>query len=146
MVGSIASTNHDDKLLYEDLTYHQIGVSDMPPIKIKDANEEVILGTDDNDCIYIGQVKSGKVEKIYYGKLKEKLSEWNVYLIGQPVYKDDVIIMNNGKVYINDSLKGKITDISTQVSKNYEGKLLKVYSDKVYTVQDNKLITTSLQN
>jgi hypothetical protein len=145
IVGNIASTNHDDKLLYEDSTYHRIGISDMPPIKIKDSEEEVLLGIDENDCVYIGEAHSDKIQKIYYGKLKEKFSEWKIYILQEPVYKDDVIIMNDGKMYINNSLKGNIMDINSNITKNYEGRLLKVCTDNVYSVQDNRLITTSLK-
>lgn len=144
LLDDIFSTNHDDRLLYEDTINRRIGVSNMAPIKIKDVKEPALLGTDDNDCVYIGETNNGKVQKIYYGKLKDKLSQWKTYIPEEPIYKDEVFIKNDGSVFIDSSLKGSITEISNGNTVNYQGRFLRICNSSIYSIMNNELLITSL--
>lgn len=145
IVGNIASTNHDDKLIFEDSTYHRIGISDMPALKFKDIKEPVLISVDDNDTIYIGQSEKGKVTKVYYGKLREKPSDWKTYIPDEPLYKEDIIVSSDGKIFADNSLKGNIKEESSGNVTNYEGRFLRICSDSIYSILEDKLLITGLK-
>ena len=146
LVGETAILYHEDKLLYEDATYHKIYATNMEDsIDIDGVKDPRLLGVDSDDNAYIGSMENGKITKIYYGLLENPTSKWNVIHLSGPVDKNNIYISEQGKVMINDNLKGTIKEVSTGKETSYKGKFLQVYSTGVASIKDGKLIKTNFK-
>ncbi|PRR77719.1 hypothetical protein CLLI_22830 [Clostridium liquoris] len=146
LVGETAILYHEDKLLYEDATYHKIYATNMEDsIDIDGVKDPRLLGVDSDDNAYIGSMENGKITKIYYGLLENPTSKWNVIPLSGPVDKNNIYISEQGKVMINDNLKGTIKEVSTGKETSYKGKFLQVYSTGVASIKDGKLIKTNFK-
>lgn len=146
LVGETAILYHDDKLLYEDATYNRIYATNMDEsIRIDGVDKPRILGVDSDDNAYIGSMENEKITKIYFGTLDKPTSQWNVIPLREPVDKKDIFISEQGKVLINDNLKGIMKEVSTGKETSYTGKFLQIYSTGVASIKDGKLVKTSFK-
>lgn len=146
LVGETAIQYHEDKLLYEDATYHKIYATNMEDsIDINGVKDPRLLGVDSDDNVYIGSMENGKIAKIYYGLLENPTSKWNVIPLSGSVDKNNIYISEQGKIMINDNLKGTIREVSTGKETSYKGKFLQVYSTGVASIKDGKLIKTNFK-
>lgn len=146
LVGTIRSIQHSDKLAYEDLTYHRIDITGVnKPITIKGVDDPSLIAVDGDDNIYVGQVANDKVVKIYSGSWKDDPSTWKVTELNSPMNEDDIFVSQDDKIYLNDALRGIITDLSTGKQTIYQGRIINIYSDGIASVYDGKLIKTSLK-
>lgn len=146
LIGSIYVIPHEDKMVYEDLTYNKIyATNTTEPLNFKNVTKPVLLGIDDDDRIYVGQMEGNKVIKIYYGLVKDATSNWKTVELKEAVDKEDIYISSEGKVYINDDLKGVITDITSSNTLTYQGRFLQMYEGGVATISQGKLIRTNFK-
>ena len=145
-VGNIASVRHEDKLVYEDLTYNKVYITNISnTINIKGVSKLALLSVDSDDNIYLGQLESDKVIKVFSGVLKDATSNWKITELKEPVNTQDIYISFNGDMYINDNLMGIITQVSTGNTMNYQGKFLSMYEGGIASISQGKLIRTSLK-
>lgn len=146
LVGETAILYHDDKLLYEDATYNKVYATNMEnSIRISGVDKPRILGVDNDDNVYIGSMENDKITKIYYGTLEKPTKEWNVLPLRDPVDKKGIFISEQGKVMINDNLKGVIKEVSTGKETSYTGRFLQIYSTGVASIKDGKLVKTNFK-
>lgn len=144
MIGKIRVVPHEDKLVYEDLTYKKIYVTGKDePLTIDGVNNPGLLGVDDDDKVYIGEVKENKVSKIYYGTIKEGKNDLQLIdLSNIAPNREDVYITPKGKIYINDNLKGTVKEMGSGKEYVYKGKFLQMYDGGVVSISDGKLSKT----
>jgi hypothetical protein len=143
-LGKIVATNKEDKLVYEDLTNNRIRVVGLKdPIATGENAMHYLLNTDNEDQIYIGNGENGKVNKIFVASLKKPRKDWNVITLKKAVNRDDIYITRFGKIYVNDSLKGTVTDLETGKQTSYKGVLIQIYDSGVISKSDNKVIGTA---
>ena len=109
------------------------------PITIKGVDKLTLIGTDDNDNVYLGELKDNLVSKIYYGKISEDTINWKVVNLQIPTEKNDLFVSSVGKIYQNDALKGVVKDINSGTETSYQGKLLQLYTKGVVSLVDNKI-------
>lgn len=146
LIGNIRSIPHDDRLVYEDLTYHRILATNVKkPLSINGVDNPCLLDVDNDDNIYIGQVINNKVVKIYSGTLKEDTSKWKVTALKEPADKGDILINENGKIYIHNVLKGILKEVDNGKETSYKGTIIGMYSDGIASVSDGKLVKTTLK-
>jgi len=127
-LGNIATTNKTDKLIYEDDTYDRIRVAGAKdPIATGESAIHYLLGTDSQDRVYIGNGKNGKVSKIFVADTSKPVSQWNTITLKKAVDKSDIHVMKDGKIYVNDSASGKVTELLSGKETTYNGTLVKVY-------------------
>ncbi|MBU3189955.1 hypothetical protein K9O30_12935 [Clostridium bowmanii] len=139
-VGNMASVRHEDKLVYEGLTYNKIyATSGDQPISIKGVEKLTLIGSDFEDNMYLGEVKNNLVTKIYYGKTLENTGKWKVLNLPIPSTKNDLFISPDGKVYQNDEVKSVIKEVNSGTQTSYEGKVLQLYSKGIVTLLNNKI-------
>jgi len=140
LVDNIALIRHEDKLVYEGLVYNKIyATGSNEPISINGVDKLTLIGTDDDDNVYLAEVKNNLISKVYYGKTSENTSDWKEINVDVPCAKDDLFVTSNGKVYRNDSLKGVIKDINSGAQTSYQGKLLQLYTKGVASLVNNKV-------
>lgn len=143
IIGTIVSIPHEDKLVYEDLTYHTISVTNMSkPITIKDVKTTCLLGVDGEDNIYIGELEGENIKRVYSGDLKQNTSTWHVTEISGTYGKSDIFVTFEGKMYLNDGLKGIIHDMKTGKDTPYSGKIVQIYTEGIASISDGKLVKT----
>lgn len=147
VIGKIATIPHSENMVYEDLTYHKIRVTNKyNSISIKNAGRLCLISVDSDDKIYLGEIDgNNNVTKIYSGTVDEDTSEWNVTKLNQSASRDDIFISSQGKIFVNNGLKGVVHDITTGKETTYTGKLIQMYDDGIISVSENKLVNTTFK-
>jgi len=139
-VSNTSLLRHEDKLIYEGLIYNKIYATGREDdITVKDTEKLTLVGSDDNDNVYLGELKDKLISKIYYGKTEDDTADWKVIDLKQPAEKKDLFVSEAGKVYENDSLKGVVKEIISGTQTSYKGKLLQLYTRGVVTLVNNKI-------
>lgn len=145
MIGNMEVIPHEDKLVYEDLTYNKIQVTNMKePLVFKDASKLVLLSIDEEDNIYLGQVQNNKVVKIFSGTAKQTADKWKSTALKEAYDSKDIYVSPSGSIFLNDNLRGIITNMVTGKETKYEGRFLQMFSEGVSSIGQGKLIKTRL--
>lgn len=141
MLGQIVSTKRSEKLIYEDLVYGKVYATGVKsPLMPSDVVKAKLLGLDSSDdTIYIGEVKEDKITKIYYGLAEESMDKWKVLTLTLPRKPEEIVIGTGGKIYINDNLEGKITELKSWEQTQYNGRMLQIYDGGILSVTDGVL-------
>jgi len=142
-IGDIKVVPDEDKMLYEDLSSNMVHVTGANhALSFIGSTKSCLLGIDNNDQAYIGNVDSNnKIDKIYFGKLNGK---WQSLPLNNQVSKDHLFVTASGKVYINDTIKGTVTELKTKKKTTYKGTFLQLYSDGIASLSDGNLVKTPL--
>ncbi len=139
-VSNIALVRHEDKLVYEGLIYNKIYIAGrQAPISINGVEKLTLIGTDNDDNVYVGELKNNLVSKVYYGKTSENTEQWKVLNLEKPVGKGDLFVSSSGKIYQNDAMKGVLTEISSGKQTSYVGKLSQLYTKGIVSRANNKV-------
>jgi hypothetical protein len=140
-IGKIKVIPHEDKMVYEDADNNKVyatGTND--PLSFIGSTKSCLLEIDNNDQVYIGDVdSSGNIDKIYYGTLK---GSWQTIQLNTPVSKAHLFVTASGKVYIDDNLKGTVTESQTGTVTTYSGIFVQLYSNGVASLSDGNLVKT----
>jgi hypothetical protein len=141
LIGNMEVIPHEDKLVYEDLTYSKINITNMKdPLTFKNSGKMTLISIDEEDNIYLGEIQNNKIVKIYYGIAKQPADKWKSTILKEPVEQKDMYVSGAGTIYFNDNLKGVVTDITTGKETKYEGRFLQMYSEGVATISQGKLL------
>lgn len=141
-IGDIAMMQNETKLLYDDLTTNKVRITGKNSINVKGESKLTILGVDSQDIVYLGAKSGDKITKIYYGEPSKGSNGWKSVALPVSCNKDDIYVLNNGKYYMNDGLKGAIIDLSTGKEVSYKGTLLQVFPKGIATIEDGLLKIT----
>ncbi len=142
--ASIEELSYKDILLYEDKPKNRVRAWDginkhswSLPFKQK----IVLLGTDSEDKIYIGEIDDNeKISKIYYGNLdKESHESWQEVVLEEVVGKDRIVISGEGHIFLVDSTKEAIKDLKSGSEITYKGNFVEVIDNYVVYLDKNKL-------
>ncbi|MBI6871143.1 hypothetical protein [Clostridium aciditolerans] len=143
MIGKIKVVPHEDKLIYEDLTHHRIYITGQDePLDINGVNNPSLIAVDDEDRVYIGETQDDKISKIYYGSVKEGRNSLQTIDLGTAVDKDAIYVSSQGKIYINDNLKGVVREVASGKEYIYQGRFIQIYTDGIISVSDGKMVKT----
>jgi hypothetical protein len=139
-VSNIELLRREDKLVYEGLVYNSIYVTNSQvAITIKDVDKLTLIGTDDDDNVYLGEIKDNITSKIHYGQISENTDEWKDIYLQNSSEKKDLFVSSTGKLYQNDSLRGVVKEIKSGILTSYKGKLLQLYNKGIVTLVGNKI-------
>lgn len=140
MVGNMGILSLDDKLIYEDKVYNKIYVTgDDKSLTINGVENPVWVGVDGNDKIYIANENDNKISNVYCGAINDSESNYQDINLGQPVNRNDVFVMPSGKIYINDNLKGLVTEVASRKQYAYKGKFIQIFEDGIASISNGKL-------
>jgi hypothetical protein len=103
-----------------------------------------LIAADEEDKLYIGSLEGEKVKKIYYGLVKESTDKWKSVDLNIPAEKKDIYVSPEGNIYVNNNLKGVVTDITTQKETVYKGKFLQMYNGGIASISEGKLVKVNL--
>ena len=140
-IGNIQVVPHEDKMLYEDLTNNKVYATGVDhALSFIGSTKSCLLGIDNNDQVYIGDVDSNNnIDKIYFGTLN---GSWKSLQLNTPVSKAHLFVTASGKVYINDKIKGTVTELQTRKETTYKGVFIQLYSDGIASLSDGNLVKT----
>jgi hypothetical protein len=138
-IGDIGVFKHIPNLIYEDRGTNTVQIRNK---KFNINNiKTCLLNTDDKDKLYIGILQNGKVTKVLYGSIDKAIEQWSPIELEAPIDKDKIIVTENGKLYIENSLEGYIVDKTSAKKTYFKGNLLRVTDYEVISVQEGKLQT-----
>lgn len=162
IIGNISMLHNDTNLIYEDIEVGEIKNIDITSIKdkkgkekevtkvssidVSDKGENVLLGTDDEDKIYIGIKEKGKVSKILFGDLKTAADQWKTLKLTELTDRKNIIITKEGSVYIKDDTKGCIKNVISNTETKYDGTLIQIQDQYIYMLYDSKVNRILLKN
>ncbi|NEZ47498.1 hypothetical protein FDF74_09875 [Clostridium niameyense] len=132
---------HEDTLIYESKR-KIYSTNRETSLNIEGIKSPKLLSIDDNDKIYIGEMKDDKIVKICYGNLKEKTSNWKTLDISNPSSVEDIYVSPLGQVYVNNNMKGTVTNLNTGKETKYTGTIIKMYIDGITSICEGKLLKT----
>ncbi|HEY5562284.1 MAG TPA: hypothetical protein VIK72_11115 [Clostridiaceae bacterium] len=140
-VGNIILSLHESNLTYEDPIKNKIIVMNTNKV-ISNINikKPVIVATDDNDNLYVGDNAQAGISKIIYGKIAASTTTWAVLSLDSPTENKNIIVTPDGKVYINDPLKGYLTDVTTKANIVYKGVYVRAFNNGVLSLQNGILL------
>ena len=140
-ISNMAAVRHEDKLVYEGLVYNEIYATSLNgPIVIKGIDKLTLIGTDNDDNLYVGELENNLVSKVYYGKISENTNNWKVFNLQNTSDKNNLSVSSNGKIYQNDTAKSVITEIDSGIQTSYKGKLLQLYTKGIASLANNKIL------
>lgn len=146
LIGNIKIMTRDDKMFYEDTRYSQIRIAGLDKsVKIKGIDNLALLSIDKEDNIYVGQIDKGKIIKIFFGTLNQSTDAWKIIELKDPAQTKDIFISLEGKIYVNDNLKGVVTDITSSQENFYKGIYLEMNNNVISSVQGNLLFETIIK-
>lgn len=147
-IGGFAVASDDDQLVYDDLYNGTIKVynySQRKSVTIPGVRKLSIIGTDNNNNnnFYIG---NGSVQsnEIYYGKLQDSTSSWNKIPLGSMVDNKNILVSQNGGIYIIDRQNSVVTDVKKNKKYNYQGTFLEINNDNIIYNNGGKLAFKAL--
>ena len=142
-VGNIKVVPHEDTMVYEDLYNNKVYATGVDQaLSFSGSTKSCLLAIDNNDKVYVGDlVNDTNIDKIYYGTLN---GDWKSLPLDTPVSKDDLFVTASGKIYINDTTKGIVTELETKKETAYKGTFLQSYSVGIASISDGNLVKTPL--
>lgn len=151
-IGNIRIIPNDDRITYESADKGRVyitGTSDS--ISVDGVDKLYLLSVDGDDRIYVGELEAdkvtevAKVKNIYYGTAEQDTNEWKKNSLTEPVNKKDIFVSSTGKIYINDNLRGTVTELSSNKETVYKGIFLEMYDEGIASISDGKLVETQLK-
>ena len=139
--GNMKVIPHTDRLVYDDLASNTIFVtSPDKKLKFKTNNNLRLIGIDRNDVIYVGQEKENKIFSIFYGKIDNDVDTWNTVNLDFPVDLENIFFNDESDIIVNNSLEGKVKNITTGNEYEYVGKFIDVKDDFIALDDGDKLV------
>lgn len=164
MIGNISMLRNDTNLIYEDLENEEIknftttkttvkvnkkvqekDVVRNSSIQFEDDDKKVLLGTDDEDRVYVATTRNGKVDKVLFGDLKNSTDQWKTLKLLEATDRKNVIVTKVGDVYIKDDAKGVLKNIVSNNETKYDGNFIEIQDKYVFTLSNNKVIRSLLK-
>lgn len=143
-IGNICIVPHADKLYYENSANDRIyATGSKNRISVGAATKMTLLSIDNNDNVFIGELADDdSVTRIFYGQVGADTSTYSVMELTASSLKEDICISNAGKIYLNDNLKGTITDAAAAKEYVYPGIFLQIYDGGILSLSENKVVKT----
>lgn len=146
-IGALKIFPHRDVMIYEDKVnnrFYNYSNDNIHKINLSNIQGAELLSVDNNGIVYVGEVVDNKVTQIKYGTLDTDVTSWSSIPLEKSKLVKDIYINNKGEILINDSLEGKVKNLTTSKSVSYEGKFLSVNNKVVCSSDNGKLYIKSL--
>lgn len=139
-IGYIKYTGQEDKILYEDKKSGKYYITGSKKEVNRDKLEGKVINIDTEGNIYMAEEEQDKVSSIYYKNLFEDKSSWQPIEIEPATSVDNIIVDSQGSIYINNPQSKELINLRENTSYMYEGKLMSVYKEGIFVINDNSLI------
>lgn len=142
-IGNIALLPNDSNLIYEENNGIKV-LNKSGYIKLNNVDKLNLLGTDNNNKLYIGEVKGNKIVKILFGDLNTPLGKWKKINLDEPVDGKNIIITERGKVFIKDQLKECLIDLSNKNKIAFQGDFIGICDGSIISNDNQKVVRTPI--
>lgn len=145
-IGKICIAPHEDNLFYEDYVYKKVySTKTGRAVEIAGVDKCALLSTDENDNVYVGKLSDGSVTKIYYGNISAGSASFNEINLENPFESNDILIASDGKIYLNDNLRGQITELASGKAYTYPGNFIQIYEGGILSLSEGKAVETAME-
>ena len=140
-IGKIISTKRDNILVYENSSNKTVfRQGNILPTEIEGNSNLRLLGIDNKDNIYLALTNNDKTNLIYYGNISNEI--WKKVQINTTVDLNNIYVNFNGKIFIRDSSKSIIKELSTGTETYYNGKIIDIYDNGIISENNNEISRT----
>lgn len=146
-LGAIKAVQSNDVIVYEDSLnkiFYSYASGKTKKLDIPNAANLVLIGIDNDKKVYMGEQSNEKITKIIYGDLNSDPTTWQTINLEKPKDSKDIYLNSDNQILINDNLTGKVTNLTTNKLVQYEGKMLQLTDKIICSLNNNKIIITSL--
>lgn len=141
-IGKVDINEKSEKIYYADLGTNEIESLDKDVKKISGFSEVSFLGIDKSGKMYIGDVSNGFVKNICWGNCDDALTSWNKKQLPDSVELKNIYFSKEGKVYINDNLKGTVTELISGIQTEYIGIQQNMFANGIASNEKGYLVIT----
>lgn len=114
-------------------------------IDVPSVSNPKILGADKNDKVYFCNDNNGKTDMIHCANLSENSYRWSKIKLKAEENIDDIFVDYSGRIYVNNSSKKVVDELTISKEIKYEGELLQSYSEGVISKKGNEIIKNKLK-
>ncbi|NLZ49240.1 MAG: hypothetical protein GX895_10785 [Clostridiales bacterium] len=139
-IGYIKYTGQDDKVLYEDKKSGKYYVTGSKKEISLDNLKGKVINIDKYGNIYIAEEEGRSISYIYYRNLFDEKSSWKPIEVGMFNSIDNIYVNSQGKIYIDNPQSKEFINLMEKRSLKYKGKLVGVYNEGIFVINDNYLI------
>ncbi|WP_026884610.1 hypothetical protein [Clostridium akagii] len=139
-IGNIKILPDKAELVYEDLSSHKIiSTNDKANMNFINVSSPIILGSDSENNIYVGNLVNGLITNIYYGNTEVPVTNWKTINVTKQFDPKDLFITENGNIYVNNNLKGQVSSLKSNQITSYNGSLIKMTDKGIVSENNGKL-------
>ncbi|MBV7271671.1 hypothetical protein JMF89_03905 [Clostridiaceae bacterium UIB06] len=143
-IGKIISTKRDDVLLYENSKDRKVfEYGNSSPLEVDGNSNLCLLGIDNKDNIYLAPINNDKTQTIYYGSITNK--DWKKINIKTLIDINDIYINIKGQIFIKDTSKSIIKELSIGKETYYNGKIIGIYNNGIISEKNNEITKSIFQ-
>jgi hypothetical protein len=99
-----------------------------------------LLGTDDDERVYIGNGNDDNINKIFVADLNKERSSWKVYNLSKQTNRKNIYVIRDGRICVNNPSENTVTEITKKKTVEYKGNLIGVYNYGVISRDGNKVL------
>jgi hypothetical protein len=144
-IESLSVIPHEDKLIYKGENVSRLYISYInKSILFRDNGQQVLLGVDDSDKVFVGIQQGEFIKSVYYGLINEGIDTWTKVQIKSDLKKDDIIITRDGKILENNKADKVIKSVVGDKEFRYKGTYLSINKSDVLSILDNEVIINSI--
>lgn len=137
-LGNISLMTNNTNLIYEQDNNIKVLNKDID-IKLNNVAMVSLLGTDNNDKLYIGEVKANKITRILFGELDIPLNKWHNIKLDEPIEENNIIITEKGRIFIKDQLSECLIDVKNKNKYTFQGDFIGIYDGNIICVDNQRI-------
>ncbi|WP_428817847.1 dipeptidyl-peptidase IV [Clostridium butyricum] len=139
-IKSIEELQHMDRLVYQDSDTGNILLTN-PSEKLKiTSKNNVLLGVDKNDNVYVGILNNERIESIIYGTTDTNTNNWTKVDIGNDLDSTNIKISRDGNVFIPIIGGHEVKNIINDKTYSYDGKLIQIHDNSIISIDEKGMI------
>ena len=146
-LGAVKVVQRNDIVIYQDSInniFYSYTKGKNKKLNLGNDKNLVLIGVDDDNKVYMGEISNQKITKITYGDYTSDPSTWQTITLEKPKDLKDIYINSDNQILVNDNLTGKVTNLTTKKVVAYVGQEIQITDKIVCSKDDNKIIVKSL--
>jgi hypothetical protein len=138
---------HEDKIIYNTKSFNKFYISYIgKTIALKENGQQVLLGVDNSDRVFIGISKNDIITSIYYGLINEGIDSWTKVQAKNNIKKDNVLISKDGKIFELNAENQIIKSVVGDKELTYKGTYLNMKDNNILSIKDNEVIVNKAES
>ncbi|QAA30213.1 hypothetical protein [Clostridium manihotivorum] len=143
-IESLFVIPHEDKVIYKGENVNRLYISYIGKnILFRENGQQVLLGVDDSDRVFVGIQRGEFITSVYYGLINEGLDSWTKIQVKGNVKKEDIIITRDGKILENNQTDKVIRSVVGDKEMKYKGTYLSIDKSNILSIINNEVTINS---